>query len=761
MGFIKRPPEILVRIKDAVTKNLRSLVKTETPGEVDGELYRPREIRADEPVDSRSFNAEQQALSKSLTGLCATATAIDQTARQRENAMAEDLSVVRSNVLTLRNRIRAFSFLKSHPEFDVVRFVDFDAARNLSDRSPLAVIDPETRILSLARTKEEPIQIAGPTEGAGIDIRHVGGGVAAGFLDGFTPDRMLDDDDNTFWADLVLTKGPISQVYVRSDGESRVCHGLVTEVTVTLPELSSLNDLKLLPFGEYAVSVIDLAYREGNELSPWRPVPGFSEGQPGLDWLELRFPPVRASAIRIVLLQENYVTGVYHLPESVVRNTNALEKLAARSYLERVGTDRFTEAQAEKVTLRNEMAGWLDAVSEVSRDAVSRDLPTERVNEVNLTAEIVRSMAGVLAGADPEEAKDLLEPVGDPVAPSAAVLVEARTTEYHLGIRTLRLFHTEFAPVSYYASPAFDPGGSPVEVSLAAGESHPVFGGEDPHRLTSVEYEIDLGEGLRLPVLPVDAGAVTDEVLFVDRSTRKGYSRFLPRSGSILVRKNGERQPPETYSVALDQANRRAEVTILSGFSSTAVYTVSYAADDSALVLRLPEILTSTPVREPEVFAGGTAGRTFVRLAAPPFVAQEIVNDEVSWVKRDGDAVFEFSPLAGQDATIDGTTYSPGDVYEPVVVHVGGQKAVNITDYGSNLQPAFTNVDPASRQVQFLHAGRMLYFPFPIADTVTVSYRWMARHVKLVATLRSFKQGGVDVTPVIRSAGIRLNLAGV
>lgn len=756
MAFVNRLPELVLQIRKNTTDALKKIIREDPALERNDASFNPRIIQPGQILNSSEFNYEQKALYMLLRSLYAQVTEIDVTRRRHESVINESFTQSRAALLKALNDLRAFAFLQQFPEYDDVKFVDFNAARNLSDRGPLAEVDTESRFTRLAVSSRTEARVNRPNVEPKVQIRHFGGGTSESMIQDFNTARMFDGDNTTYWADLIVPDGPIEQEYVDSRNRSRRLYGLVSEVHIYLAEATRINMLRLLPFAEYPIGVIDIAYKESASSTYWKPLPDFVEGEATLDWLEVAFKPIQASVIRITLYQRNYTRGVYHLPAGMVENTNLLEHTIADAYRDRVGTSAISDAEVAQVAVFPELLGVLEAIQEFDQEILRTDLPEERVREYELTTRNIKALARVLSRSDISLANDILEPTGAAVEEEPEQLLERETTEYLVGLRTVNISYITYNPVSYYASPQFTPSRTPVEVSVVASEVHPQQQDDlGRYRLTTVEYELDFGEGLRLKIHPSNMTQVADEFIYIDRHTKIGYTRFLPGSMSIILRRNGVRVPSSHYSFEINTSLNLGKITISQNYSPTAIYTLTYAPDPNATRIELPTQVNSSPVRIPENFEG-TDESNSVATKYIPFIAWAIVNDEDNFEKRTGEGVWEFKGTG--TVTVDGVNYSTTNlIYEPITVLVNNIKATNITNYNSSVQPAFTEVDPNSKLYQYFHVGNKFYFNAPVKDQeIKISYNWLVQYIQLIATLRCYKQAGVDVTPKITDYRIQI-----
>ena len=117
------------------------------------------------------------------------------------------------------------------------------------------------------------------------------------------------------------------------------------------------------------------------------------------------------------------------------------------------------------------------------------------------------------------------------------------------------------------------------------------------------------------------------------------------------------------------------------------------------------------------------------------------------------DAALDFHPY--KKVTLNGLPY-----YEPILVHVEGNKAKNITDYYSGQNPGFARTAQSELEYQYVHVGRKLYFNRPLKDTeIRVLFAYKAAYVQLIATLRNTPLGGSRVTPVLHNFKLAMQTA--
>lgn len=764
MAFIEKPPPILELIKKAALERVRIHIQDNPEVPDDVAEYRPRTIQEDDVISSAEHNKELVALFESLRALYLQTDVLGSTLGRQDAVLKSAFREGKAGILKVINDIRVHTFLRKNIQYNDVRFVDFHTSRNHSTSVPLANVDTQSRVLKLPSQDSRPVELIGSSSGqASVRINHIGGGISGSLIQDFGPERILDRNETTFWADLILTSDPITQIYTTSKGVGRTSNGHISEVIVSLSEADTINTIRMLPFSEYPLIIIDLAFKNGS-LDHWIPIEEFQETGPTLDWVEVQFSPVRAAEVRVTLLQENFIHGIYHLPERMVHATNLLEHAIADTYLDRIGVSSLDDSDIGRVTVSPELLAHIESLKEFDTLINAGPIPQERVREYELVQSLLNSVSKVLSRPNPLESLDLMEPIGILPEDRPEELLEVSTTEYLIGMSSFEALHVEYTPVGYYRTPAFNTIAVPIEISLEANESHVSLADDDgEYRLTSVEYNIDLGEGIILPLHPANHKvgvelSVKDEVIFVDRQTKKGFTRFLPNTGEIAtVRVNGVRVPSTEYTFAPDLSRNQGDLEITSNYSPNSVYSISYAPTPSAAIIDVPTDVRPTKIRVPEI-ATGTDSNGRLDIQYVPYIEYEVINDEDNFINQT-DGLWEYRPTnPASTVTIGGITYnSTNPNYEPIIITVNGVKAKNRTSYLSGEQPVFITDNLDTKVYQYFHMGRRVYFNRPLTETsISVEYSWLTQYAQVQITLRCFKQTGLDITPVIDNLTLRL-----
>ena len=93
-----------------------------------------------------------------------------------------------------------------------------------------------------------------------------------------------------------------------------------------------------------------------------------------------------------------------------------------------------------------------------------------------------------------------------------------------------------------------------------------------------------------------------------------------------------------------------------------------------------------------------------------------------------------------------------------MTVYVAGQEAKNITDYVTLVHPAFSVGSNKDSDVEYIHAGKTLYFNQDLTGKeIRVYYNWLTEYVKILGTLRFNGQVNPNLTPKVNEIRLFLN----
>lgn len=649
---------------------------------------------------------------------------------------------IRAQILKIINDLKVYQFLKAEPEYQDAKFINFHLVKNESDSGIRAVVDPRVRLLELApRARQIQSRARFGHLSTRVEIEPLGGGRPSGMTKEFGPEKMLDSREDTFWAQMILADGPIFQTYYpsgdaglggRHDSSGALCH-----VYLHFDHVRVANNLQLLPFGEFPLRVVDMAYKETTGQTDWAKLPGFEVEDPTLDWIEVNFPPTTIASLRLTVEQVNYHSNLYHLPESMVKNAVLWQHIGALRQEDVLHELDLTQEQKDAITIEPQLVAELEAIEEFKALLGEKPLQQGRERAYKVASDLYRSSIEALTQVRPRLSDDLLVAIdGEGTEPGAGTVV-VRTYEYIYGIREVQLRYNRYQPLGTYQSPTYRTKASILEASLTTEERHIGFNdGHGDFQRTSTEWTLDFGRDRKYPIVPRNwrvggALVVPDEYLYVDRVTRQAVTRFPMADEAVILRENGERVPlsdftlstqsPTTYtgpylatgptirpsfskpSDPPPMARGHGLVTIAaSRFDPNAIYTLRYVARDDADTLSLDDELDSIDLDEPEVFEK-TARDNGVVLKTFPYVDYAIIHSS-KWVKDPEQQTWTFNPtlpntktgtisISGSTVTGSGTAWlTELDSDEPNCLRVDGESEVYRVQVVSNTE--LTLLDP-------------------------------------------------------------------
>lgn len=639
-----------------------------------GPTFFPIKVTPVARVSSQLWNDIQQRIYLDMVTMYTQVRAIDQQVKSQGQITQNELIRARSALHKIIQQVRVYQFLQENPEYQDVRFVDFIDGRNEADRPPRAKVDTSVQRLEL------PARRRARLEGRNVNLKqttvtteNVGGGVAGGMIKDFKPENMLDGDPDTFWAEMVLADGVILQDYSASWGVRR-SQGAIGEVKLKLSQTSRINNVRILPFGQFPVKIVDVAYKTSETDDHWETIPDFAVTESTLGWLEFDFSPRMMSEIIIVIEQPNYTRNIYHLPRKTAANHVFWEQVLDSKFDSTIHTIRLDTEGAGKVEADPSKLAHLNALELVNEELADMALREERTKRYELSSKLLDAQGKVFSETDPSKQGEVKEPVDGTQVPDNNDVLDVRKYEYMYGIRQIALNQVLYEPFAFYSSPKMNPGATVLSVELDTNEEHVTY--RDPHgiyRRTSVEYEIAVADNQSFPILPANVAnrTVQDEYIFVDRRTRTGWTRFPVDSLGAVVRRNGVRLLFSEYTLTVDSTkNGRAKLVVVPGaYDPNAVYTITYPATIGSTKLDLDANVVSTPLSDADEFSE-TDRNSSILLSAYPYIEREILNSS-QWLQDDeNDARWRFSPSQTDITSADGSTVELTDG-SPIVIGTG------------------------------------------------------------------------------------------
>jgi hypothetical protein len=701
---------------------------------------------------SSFFNDSFEKIFVDLHAMYAQANNTENVMLAQESANDSEILKIKSSIRKMKNDVRSYAFLINNPDFNEIKFNDFSDSRNFYSNRDAATIDPESQTLEIPPfQKIRTHQFIGDRETV-VSVESLSDGFTVTSKDS-SPENALNASKLKTWSETLLSDDPITTIY---DGV--VYDGAMSRVTVEFAQFEKINNIRLTPFAEYPISIVDMEYKNGDQ---WVKYPSFSNVGPRLGSFEFNSNPIDVNAIRFVILQETYTSNLYNIPKSAILTNLLWEQiLDSKTTFDKTERELFPEDYGRSET-EDGFAAYLDALNRYGFKIENRNTNNDEFNQYNVMSSIVESSIEVMGETEPESSDIILSAVTGKHQSPGEEYTQIQKAEYQYGLSYIEVNNIQYLPEASYESQRYVTQSTVYEVSLDASGTHvevPNIENSGTHLESSIEWEVEVAENKKFPLLPSNRTIIRGELINVDRRTCVGNVRFATSDLNPVIRANGELLSPSKYTWTPSSKS----VTILE-FNRNIKYTIDYIPDSGQDTVDLAAS-NSIKIEVPETF-DGTDDRGSVLLSYYPFIVYDIVNDSDKFIQHDStSAVWTFRNSQGP-LTIDGITYGDGYemFYEPITVFVDGIKAFNITDYRKAEHPAFSISSSSAHQFEFIQIGRRIYLNQVIDKTrqIQVSYSYLAKYLKVNAKLRCNTIVEYPYTPSISEYQLNLKTANI
>lgn len=645
----------------------------------------------DEKISSANHNTNMESVFLDMNSLFRSIEDVSTLKDLQAVSLNSEYLKSKATIEKLINDVRVFSLRKKFPDFNEVKVVDFNSSKNNTKSSPAASISSSIRLLELRTIYSSRAHLINRGErNTQVYTKTYASGIKGSLSQEFSPDKMVDQRPESFWGHLVLADVPISQRYdlSTSSGVSQMdVNGPITEVYFSFSHIEKINTIRLLPFGEYPIRVVAISYRGNNNNKIFHVIDNFTSTTT-LDWEEYNFDPVFASEVRITTAQENYKNILYHLPKRLVTGTDIFQKIFENR------TRNIVKEQISDSDYQLNLLSTVDSYSKAldSLRELTRLYPTNYIagTEISFLEKYISSINSIYTDIDP----DISDLVINQYFNTEAIqdeedIVEINKYEYLLGIREVEISYEIYSPVAYYESEKFSLQATPSEVVIEVDDYNIPFKTqwESSYQKTSVEWDINLGDGRRLPIHPrniVDdvegIPAVKDERLFFDSSNFTAYSRLGSYYASpYRLKKNGQVVSPQNYTSVRQAAGVPTLKIIIDrdSFDLNSIYTIDYAVSSDSYSIDILNSFSSRTTLSPELVTEFGQDNDVV-LSKFPYINYEVINLDV-FEKEDDVSKWVFVPE--QNNVFSGQVRIYPTVYDSVgnTLQTGNITGYNIT----------------------------------------------------------------------------------
>lgn len=644
-------------------------------------ILKPRIAIAGEKISSVDHNRNMEEIYLDLNSLYYNIDQIGRLAKVQAVSLNSEYEKSKSAVEKLLNDAKIFSLRKKYIDFNEIKYIDFNSTKNSANVSPMADVSPKTRLLKSKVIATNRLHLQNRNNKiTKIYTNTISSGIKSSLSKTFDPYLMVDQRPETFWANMIIADSPVYQKYTinsRSGNSTRLdVYGPVVEINFKFSHIERLNTLRILPFSEFPIRILDISYRPSIDSEIYFSIDKFTESST-LDWEEYRFESIFASEIKISIAQENYKQVVYQLPKSVVRNIDIFQRIYDTKLKQLMSSEIVNSDETD--SLLNLITNYEDAISILDRSFSKANSLSNSKTSIDQYQDLTEIFGDLLKSVDPEASNSS---IFSNIISSKEEIVEIRKFEYLLGIREVEIEHNLYAPESYYYSDKFDTQATVSEIQLEVEEDHidTETSWETNYHKTSVEWNIDIGNGRIIPIHPRnivsedDVPAVKDEYIKFDGVSGNAHTRLGGLYSNIYaLKKDGHLIPEDNYTVIRETGvipRLRISLTGSSWYDIASTYTVDYAVDPASYRLQIIDRYNSEKLVTPDSFTQNGSDNE-VNLSKFPFINYEVVN-LTGYFSNNGSNNWTFQPP--QENVTSGQLY----IYPQIVDSVG-----NILQTGS------------------------------------------------------------------------------
>jgi hypothetical protein len=608
-------------------------------------------------VDSQSHNQNIEGAYIDLKGLYSETGHLVNVQNKQTAAIESDFNKAKSAIFKLINDARVFALRNRKPEYDDIKLVNFNIARNSSKIVPTANIDDESRLLKLPEIAKVRNHLARRgTKVTKVTATVDSSGTIGQLSKQFVPSLATDGKTESFWAEVILADAPIQTQYVRwgntlSDTPSHeTIHGPIGRLNIDFGNAEPVNQIKVLPFSPQPVRVLEITYRPSKSSKIRFPISNF-DIEESLDWMEFNFDTVFCSDVEIVFVQESYRDFIVHVPKHVLFATDFLSRL-----LDERSSELGNVPDVKNINLGGNFEIYEEAMSDLAGLLTQKDIVKSPSTEIDLAGKYIMSIGETLANFSPD-LQGLLEEVSaytDNLPEESANEIKTfNKIEYVFGAREVQANFVLYSPIGQYESEKFLPAATVANIELEVDEKHPiVFGDFGPEKHTSTEWSIELSEDRIIPIFP--ANQVTEgflrveaEFLVVNPFTRKGKSRLSALLSHIILRENGKLLVDNVdYSTEWESNEEgRLVITVFeSAFDKNRIYTIDYFATPASKSIDVLSKFKSKRIPKPELYEGTDSDQK-IETQYYPSINYGIINS-LDFEPND-ERVYTFEPPSG------------------------------------------------------------------------------------------------------------------
>jgi hypothetical protein len=625
-----------IRSQQAEIQRLYAEIK----GKLGNILLVPKYAVPGTKISSKDHNSNFESIHLDLSALYSNIDKIGKSFLVQSVSLDSGYHKARAAIQKLINDARIFSIRKKYIDFNEIKIIDFNSNRNQSEILPRAELNPKTRLLELRPVFSSRAHLLNrDARYTKIYTKTISHGLKASLANSFPPDNMSDQRPETFWATLVMADSPVQQKYtLKSTGgeQSQIqVSGPVTEIYFKFSHLERVNHVRILPFANFPVKIIDVAYKQTSDGQMFVTIQDFVASST-LDWEEYNFSSIYTTELKVTVAQENSTLNVYQVPEAIIKNTDIFQRIYDAKLSQIIGnsitdSDQLVEANRAGTMYQSVVASLEELVKNAPSDLRSKPRIDYYYNFNSVIADL-------LAPISPEITKETLFAGYSKQELESDELVQVKKYEYTLGIREIEIGYAVYSPVGNFSTEKFDLQATISDFQLEVDERHTEFetSWETNFRKTSTEWSVDIGGGRVIPVHPrnltdkdSNLPLAKDELIYFDASIGSATTRLGSRHASVVaLKKDGQLIPENQYTVVRQTGSvpvLRIAMTGSAWYDPNSAYTVDYFVDPASYNITVLGKYQSNNLASPELFTT-TGPNNDITLSKYPYIDYAVVN---------------------------------------------------------------------------------------------------------------------------------------
>lgn len=624
----------------------------------EGSVFQPNRAEPLTVIDSGSHNENMEDAYIDLKTLYKGTSHLGNIQNKERAIIDSEFNKARAGILKLINDARVFAIRSRKSEFDDIKLVNFNISRNTSKLSPIAKVDPQSRLLKLPeilKVRNHLTRRGSKLTTINVEIKTDGEVGQLGKQ--FNPLLAVDSKLETFWAEVILADSPIVTTYNRWGPDENglmttIVNGPIARMTISYSSPEPINQIKILPFAPFPVKVLEITYRPTNSSLIRIPIKGFKV-EDSLDWIEYNFPEVFCSDVEISFAQENFRNYIIRIPKHVLFATDFLSRL-----LEERARNLGEITEVDDISIGGNHELYQEAINDLAELLTKKDLEKSPITEIDLTGKIILSIGEALANFSPD-IRQTIEEVSSytkqlPEEQQGEIKI-INKFEYVLGAREIETNYVVYSPIGNYGSEKFEPASTISHAQLEVDELQPI--GNQGFPETSTEWSLEFAEDRIVSIFPINFMVdgflpVVGERLDVDFSTKLGLSRFAANLSFVTIREAGKLLVANVdYDLVWDDRfEGRLQITISDGqFDRNKIYTIDYFAAPRSSSLDILTRFNSKRLPKPESYEG-TDTDNRVQTKFFPFINYSIINSN-NFALDDNTKTYRYTAPTGSYTT--------------------------------------------------------------------------------------------------------------